>query len=135
VPLRFSAGVAELHADESLRQVLERADAALLDAKRQGKAMLGLRGPPARSAQAATANACDRQTLQRAFPAPSMNGKATGSRILGRMSHPIERTSSPHRCLLMAAQPIATRNPPAPPGISQANSRPVRTAARRTAHC
>jgi hypothetical protein len=38
--LRFSAGVAELHAAESLGQVLERADAALLDAKRQGKAMV-----------------------------------------------------------------------------------------------
>jgi len=68
VPLRFSAGVAELHADESLRQVLERADAALLDAKRQGKAMLGLRGLPARSAQAATANACDRQTPSACVP-------------------------------------------------------------------
>ena len=44
VPLRFSAGVAELHADESLEQVLERADAALLDAKRQGKAKVSLSG-------------------------------------------------------------------------------------------
>ncbi len=35
---------------------------------------------------------------------------------------------------LVAAQPIATRNPPAPPGISQANGQPVHTAARRTAH-
>jgi PleD family two-component response regulator len=59
VPLRFSAGVAELHAAESLEQLLERADAALLDAKRQGKAMVRLSVPPARSAQAAAANACD----------------------------------------------------------------------------
>jgi len=36
---------------------------------------------------------------------------------------------------LMDARSIATRNPPAPPGISQANGRPVRKAARRTAHC
>jgi diguanylate cyclase (GGDEF)-like protein len=59
VPLRFSAGVAGLHADESLEQVLERADAALLDAKRQSKGMVALSVPPTRSAPAATANACD----------------------------------------------------------------------------
>ena len=59
VPLRFSAGVAELHAAESLEQVLERADTALLDAKQLGKAMVRLSVPPAQSAQAATANACD----------------------------------------------------------------------------
>jgi len=57
VPLRFSAGVAELHADESLEQVLARADAALLEAKRQGKAMITLSVPPAQSEQVATANA------------------------------------------------------------------------------
>ena len=51
VPLRFSAGVAELHAAESLGQVLERADAALLDAKQLGKAMVRLNVPPARSAR------------------------------------------------------------------------------------
>jgi diguanylate cyclase (GGDEF)-like protein len=59
VALRFSAGVAELHAYESLEQVLERADAALLDAKRQGKGMVALSVPPRRSAPGATANACD----------------------------------------------------------------------------
>ena len=68
VPLRFSAGVAELHAAESLGQVLERADAALLDAKQLGKAMVRLSVPPARSAQAATANACDRQTASACVP-------------------------------------------------------------------
>jgi len=60
LPLRFSARVAELHAAESLGQVLERADAALLDAKQQGKAIVRLSVPPARSAKAAAANACDR---------------------------------------------------------------------------
>ena len=71
VPLRFSAGVAELHAAESLGQVLERADAALLDAKRLGKAMVRLSVPPAPSApsaQAATANASDRQTASAWVP-------------------------------------------------------------------
>lgn len=68
VPLRFSAGVAELHAAESLGQVLERADAALLDAKQLGKAMVRLSVPPARSAQAATATACDRQTASACVP-------------------------------------------------------------------
>jgi len=58
VCLRFSAGLAELHADESLEQVLERADVALLDAKRQGKGMVALSLPPTWSAPAATA-ACD----------------------------------------------------------------------------
>ena len=66
--LRFSAGVAELHAAESLEQVLERADAALLDAKRQGKAMVRLSVPPARSARAATASAGDRQTASACVP-------------------------------------------------------------------
>ncbi|WP_300327332.1 GGDEF domain-containing protein [Accumulibacter sp.] len=65
VPLRFSAGVAELHAAESLGQVLERADAALLDAKQLGKAMVRLSVPPTRSAQA---NACDRQTASASVP-------------------------------------------------------------------
>lgn len=46
VTLRFSAGVAERQADEALEQVLERADAALLDAKRQGKAMVNLSVSP-----------------------------------------------------------------------------------------
>jgi len=46
--LRFSAGIAERHADESLAQALERADAALLDAKRQGKATVSLGVLPAR---------------------------------------------------------------------------------------
>ena len=61
VPLRFSAGVAELHVAESLGQaLLERADAALLDAKQLGKAMVCLSVPPAQSAPAATAaDACD----------------------------------------------------------------------------
>ncbi len=66
--LRFSAGVAELHAAESLEQVLERADAALLDAKRQGKAMVRLSVPPVRSARAATASAGDRQTASACVP-------------------------------------------------------------------
>ncbi|HOS87016.1 MAG TPA: hypothetical protein PLT46_07815, partial [Burkholderiaceae bacterium] len=65
---RFSAGVAELHAAESLEQVLERADAALLDAKRQGKAMVRLSVPPVRSARAATASAGDRQTASACVP-------------------------------------------------------------------
>jgi predicted signal transduction protein with EAL and GGDEF domain len=68
VPLRFSAGVAELHAAESLGQVLERADAALLDAKQLGKAMVRLSVPPARSARAATASAGDRQTASACVP-------------------------------------------------------------------
>lgn len=68
VPLRFSAGVAELHAAESLGQVLERADAALLDAKQQGKAMVRLSVPPARSARAAAVNACDRQAASACAP-------------------------------------------------------------------
>ena len=68
VPLRFSAGVAELHAAESLGQVMERADAALLDAKHLGKAMVRLSVPPARSAQAATARAGDRQTASACVP-------------------------------------------------------------------
>ena len=68
VPLRFSAGVAELHAAESLGQVLERADAALLDAKQLGKAMVRLNVPPARSARAATASAGDRQTASACVP-------------------------------------------------------------------
>jgi diguanylate cyclase (GGDEF)-like protein len=59
VRLRFSAGVAELHAAESLGQVLERADAALLDAKRQGKGMVALSIQPTQSAPAATADACN----------------------------------------------------------------------------
>ena len=68
VPLRFSAGVAELHAAESLGQVMERADAALLDAKQLGKAMVRLSVPPARSARAATASAGDRQTASACVP-------------------------------------------------------------------
>ncbi|MBK8358684.1 MAG: GGDEF domain-containing protein [Comamonadaceae bacterium] len=67
VPLRFSAG-AELHAAESLGQVLERADAALLDAKLLGKAMVRLSVPPARSARAAAASACDRRTASACVP-------------------------------------------------------------------
>lgn len=67
MPLRFSAGVAELHAAESLEHVLERADAALLAAKQLGKAMVRLSVPPARSAQAATATAC-RQTASACVP-------------------------------------------------------------------
>ena len=59
VPLCFSAGVAERHADEALGQVLERADAALLDAKRQGKATVNLSIPLVRSAKALLANECD----------------------------------------------------------------------------
>lgn len=42
VRLSFSAGVAELRVDESLIDALTRADAALLDAKRYGKAMVRL---------------------------------------------------------------------------------------------
>jgi PleD family two-component response regulator len=57
--LRFSAGIAERHADESLAQALERADAALLDAKRQGKATVALSIQPTQSAPAATADACN----------------------------------------------------------------------------
>lgn len=56
VTLRFSAGVAERQADEALAQVLERADAALLDAKRQGKAMVSLGVSPARSEEVMSAN-------------------------------------------------------------------------------
>ena len=59
VPLCFSAGVAERHGDEALGQVLERADAALLDAKRQGKATVNLSIPLVRSAKALLANECD----------------------------------------------------------------------------
>lgn len=59
VPLRFSAGVAELHTDESLAPALERADAALLDAKRQGKGIVALSFPSAQSPQAAMANSRD----------------------------------------------------------------------------
>lgn len=66
--LRFSAGIAERHADESLAQALERADAALLDAKRQGKAMVSLDVPPARSVDGATANACGLQIASACAP-------------------------------------------------------------------
>ena len=48
--------------------VLERADAALLDAKQLGKAMVRLNVPPARSARAATASAGDRQTASACVP-------------------------------------------------------------------
>lgn len=66
--LRFSAGIAERHGDESLAQALERADAALLDAKRQGKATVSLGVPPARSVDAATANACGQQIASACTP-------------------------------------------------------------------
>lgn len=46
VRLSFSAGVAERQVDESLIDALARADAALLDAKRSGKAMVRLHLPP-----------------------------------------------------------------------------------------
>ena len=68
MPLRFSAGLAELHAAESLGQVMERADAALLDAKQLGKAMVRLSVPPARSARATTASAGDRQSASAWVP-------------------------------------------------------------------
>jgi diguanylate cyclase (GGDEF)-like protein len=48
VRLRFSAGVAERQVDESLIDALTRANAALLDAKRSGKAMVRLHLPPDR---------------------------------------------------------------------------------------
>jgi diguanylate cyclase (GGDEF)-like protein len=66
--LRFSAGIAERHADESLAQALERADAALLDAKRQGKATVSLGVLPARSVDGATANACGQQIASACTP-------------------------------------------------------------------
>jgi diguanylate cyclase (GGDEF)-like protein len=66
--LRFSAGIAERHADESLAQALERADAALLDAKRQGKATVSLDVLPARSVDGATANACGQQIASACTP-------------------------------------------------------------------
>ena len=44
VRLRFSAGVAERRIDESLIDALGRADAALLDAKQSGKALVRLQG-------------------------------------------------------------------------------------------
>ncbi|WP_323003867.1 GGDEF domain-containing protein [Denitromonas sp.] len=66
--LRFSAGIAERHGDESLAQALERADAALLDAKRQSKATVSLGVPPARSVDGATANACGQQIASACTP-------------------------------------------------------------------
>lgn len=66
--LRFSAGIAERHADESLAQALERADAALLDAKRQGKATVSLGIAPARSVDGATVNACGQQIASACTP-------------------------------------------------------------------
>lgn len=66
--LRFSAGIAERHADESLAQALVRADAALLDAKRQGKATVSLGVPPARSGDGATAKACGQQIASACTP-------------------------------------------------------------------
>lgn len=42
--MRFSAGIAERQADESLIDALGRADAALLDAKQSGKALVRLQG-------------------------------------------------------------------------------------------
>lgn len=44
VCLRFSAGIAERQVDESLIDALARADAALLDVKRSGKATVRLQG-------------------------------------------------------------------------------------------
>ena len=66
--LRFSAGIAERHADESLAQALERADAALLDAKRQCKATVSLGVRRARSVDGATANACGQQIASACTP-------------------------------------------------------------------
>ena len=66
--LRFSAGIAERHADESLAQALERADAALLDAKRQGKATVSLGVRPGQSVDRATANACGQQITSACTP-------------------------------------------------------------------
>ena len=66
--LRFSAGIAERDANESLAQALERADAALLDAKRQGKATVSLGVRPARSVDGATANACGQQIASACTP-------------------------------------------------------------------
>lgn len=66
--LRFSAGIAERDANESLAQALERADAALLDAKRQGKATVSLGVRPARSVDGATANAWGQQIASACTP-------------------------------------------------------------------
>lgn len=66
--LRFSAGIAERDDNESLAQALERADAALLDAKRQGKATVSLGVRPARSVDGATANACGQQIASACTP-------------------------------------------------------------------
>ncbi len=49
VRLRFSAGIADRRAEESLSDALVRADAALLDAKRCGKALVRLHMAPERS--------------------------------------------------------------------------------------
>lgn len=46
VRLRFSAGIADRQVYESLPEALARADAALLDAKRSGKALVRLHGAP-----------------------------------------------------------------------------------------
>lgn len=66
--LCFSAGVAERHADEALGQVLERADAALLNAKRQGKATVNLSVPLVRAAEAPLVNECDQRTASVCAP-------------------------------------------------------------------
>jgi hypothetical protein len=54
---------------ESLAQALERADAALLDAKRQGKATVSLGVRPGQSVDGATANACGQQIASACTPA------------------------------------------------------------------
>ncbi len=66
--LQFSAGIAECHADESLERALERADVALLNAKRQGKATVSLGVPPARSVEGTTANACGQHIASESTP-------------------------------------------------------------------
>ena len=57
---------------------MERADAALLDAKQLGKAMVRLSVSPARSAPAATASAGDRQTASACLPIAIDEGENDG---------------------------------------------------------
>ncbi|MBK8892188.1 MAG: GGDEF domain-containing protein, partial [Dechloromonas sp.] len=80
------AGVAELHAAESLGQVLSVPMPPY--SMQSARARDGSPDSPTGAVRAGgqrRARATD-GPLQRAFPSPSMNGKATGSRILGRMS-------------------------------------------------